>query len=376
MSNNRYNLRPRQKHSSHGNDVINATKEEEKTLTNICYDCLERIFDFLDLESLLNVAGTCKRLQIAAVSKFGYVHKGKIITFDSNPRPWLPNLVEGITMKQNQIKVCGWKFYFPFLRCFGAKLFKLRVNYENVVTGTRSDHLDRYINQYCADTLTTIRFQYKQNFRMENFPKPFKNIISVSIIGNIRRNDVPTKLNLFVHWFPNVCQLILDSIFIEDATNAVHFPHLDQLWVRIVVGNKRNLISMKNVTKILRANQQLRCFEIIAFRKEITINKLLNMTSKNPFILKLGIMGRNSNVNAVELNRFIAKHPLIQMLDLNGYCFKADDAIMFIRQLKSLIKFTFRMKEQSECDRLVEQLDDKWKKDIRHSYDITIDLSC
>lgn len=30
---------------------------EVKTITNIYYDCLERIFDFLDLQSLLNVAG-------------------------------------------------------------------------------------------------------------------------------------------------------------------------------------------------------------------------------------------------------------------------------------------------------------------------------
>ena len=33
-----------------------------KSLTNICYDCLERIFDYLDIESLLNVADTCKCL--------------------------------------------------------------------------------------------------------------------------------------------------------------------------------------------------------------------------------------------------------------------------------------------------------------------------
>lgn len=33
---------------------------DAKSITNICYDCIERIFDFLDLESLLNVANTCK----------------------------------------------------------------------------------------------------------------------------------------------------------------------------------------------------------------------------------------------------------------------------------------------------------------------------
>lgn len=45
--------------------------------TNIYYDCLERIFDYLDLESLLNLAQTCKRLQIAAAAKFSDAY-GKI----------------------------------------------------------------------------------------------------------------------------------------------------------------------------------------------------------------------------------------------------------------------------------------------------------
>lgn len=50
---------------------VKATETESKTITNIYYDCLERILEFLDLESLLNLAGTCKRRQIAATVKFG-----------------------------------------------------------------------------------------------------------------------------------------------------------------------------------------------------------------------------------------------------------------------------------------------------------------
>lgn len=53
-----------------GEPVSPTEAEEPKTLTNIYYDCLERIFDFLDLVSILNVARTCKRLQIAAAPKF------------------------------------------------------------------------------------------------------------------------------------------------------------------------------------------------------------------------------------------------------------------------------------------------------------------
>lgn len=60
-----------QRHQKQEENETSVKTTEEKTITNICYDCLERIFDFSDLKSLLNVADTCKRLQIAAITKFG-----------------------------------------------------------------------------------------------------------------------------------------------------------------------------------------------------------------------------------------------------------------------------------------------------------------
>lgn len=53
---------PAQQHQESDGNKGPIGPRETKTITNICYDCLERIFDFLDLESLVNVAGTCKRL--------------------------------------------------------------------------------------------------------------------------------------------------------------------------------------------------------------------------------------------------------------------------------------------------------------------------
>lgn len=60
-------------------EEMEATSEV-KSLTTIYYDCLERIFDFLDLKSLLNVADTCKRLRIAAVAKFGDDHENVFVS--------------------------------------------------------------------------------------------------------------------------------------------------------------------------------------------------------------------------------------------------------------------------------------------------------
>lgn len=55
-------------------DVGNAEHvqaTENASITNIYYDCLEHISKFLDVESLLNLADTCKRLRIGAAHYFG-----------------------------------------------------------------------------------------------------------------------------------------------------------------------------------------------------------------------------------------------------------------------------------------------------------------
>lgn len=60
------------KHRKHQDKEVVYTAEGRTTITDICYDCLERIFDLLDIENLMNVAGTCKWLRIQAAQKFGH----------------------------------------------------------------------------------------------------------------------------------------------------------------------------------------------------------------------------------------------------------------------------------------------------------------
>lgn len=77
-----------------------AENEEVKSITNIYYDCLEQIFDFLDLESLLNVAGTCKRLQIAAAAKLSDEYGGKPVHF----HPFFKNCIT-IDRRESGIRI-------------------------------------------------------------------------------------------------------------------------------------------------------------------------------------------------------------------------------------------------------------------------------
>lgn len=57
---------------------------EATAITDICYDCLERIFDFLDLKSLLCCAQSCKHLQMAAAAKFGHDFGKKTVFLEAS----------------------------------------------------------------------------------------------------------------------------------------------------------------------------------------------------------------------------------------------------------------------------------------------------
>lgn len=91
---------------------------ETKTITNIYYDCLERIFEYLDIESSLNVAGTCKRLQIGAAHYFSEKFSNMEIMLHEAHVPYISKYKESIDC-------CGLKHSLPFLRIFGHKISKL-----------------------------------------------------------------------------------------------------------------------------------------------------------------------------------------------------------------------------------------------------------
>lgn len=134
-----------------------ADSMETKNITNICYDSLEHIFDFLDVISLLKVADTCKRLQIAAAVKFGDKHGEINIEIDVEAYETM------VSVTPTRAHVNGLKLCLSLLRCFGAKISNLTLQYFFVCPELESN-LDQYINQYCADALISIEICDKSHF--------------------------------------------------------------------------------------------------------------------------------------------------------------------------------------------------------------------
>lgn len=139
----------------------------------------------------------------------------------------------------------------------------------------------------------------------------------------------------------------------------------------------QNHFTSENAKELLHANPQLQSLNL--FENSLTMVEIVDMIGINSNILELKISGISKSeikVNAVELNRFANEHPLVEKLDFTSE-FRADDALMFIGQLNALKEFGFQVQDRSECDRLMNRLDGKWKiKYYKASYGcIRVELS-
>lgn len=322
-------------------------KSTEKTITNIYYDCLERIFDYLDLESLLSVAGTCKRLQVAAAAKFSdeFAHKSvHLYLVDYNEQLHSSR----IELNVDHISVVGAKLCFSLLRCFGAKIRHLGVSYVHV-HDIQCDNLDDFINQYCANTLIGLSLACKRTFKMECFEKPFTSIERVEIYGG----DLRTHMVNFVKWFPNLRHLEMNMFITYDETAmAVRLPKLEHL--TITTYNRNVLFN------ILCANRQLQSVRIISFCV-LSLGEILNTIAETPLISKLGMDAHITQSNVSDLNRFVFERPSTRLPLILCH---GDDAIELMRQLNALKRFEFKLKNRLECDRYLKQLDDKWQHTV------------
>lgn len=338
----------------------NVEATQTKLITNIYYDCLDRIFEYLDIESLLHLADTCKRLQIAAAHYFGEKFSSIIISSHRNMA------VSELVMRDGLIESTGLRFSLPLLRCFGNK-----ISYLNVNSAFYNNYLKEYIVKYCGVTLRRIAFNNCQPvFPSEIYQQPFKSVETIYVYDVVLKE----QLTNVAQWFPFLKNLFAVISFDTDFV-GVCLSHLQILVIESANDVQADLTD-KCLINLLQANRQLKFFSINIGRK-VVLSTLLAMISGNTSILDLSVDTLPMDVYATiiesgtELMRFANEHPSIRFLSLVGYSFRADDAIAFIREHNSLQKFTFNVKGHSEYDRLQSQLDENWKINLNR---VAVDL--
>lgn len=230
----------------------------KKKLTSLDNDCLEKIFKYLTLKDLLNVADSNKRLKQVADTVFTLNHGKKqlnLIDFNSI-------LGSNLIISSAEIYVGDLKTSLQMLRCFGHSISRVLINRNgntndsNARYSTIRETLLIYVNVFCTKSLTDIEIIGDDKLRINQLENSFTNIERVQIW-----NCELTKETQLNHLFPNVRCMYLYGIRITDWNSIeCHFPVLDDLKVYGIWMNgiEYDIFNSKYCATILKLNPQLK----------------------------------------------------------------------------------------------------------------------
>lgn len=200
-------------------------------LTEISNDCLEKVFRYLSLGDLLNVADSNKQLRAAAELTYFYKYGKKkicvnygVILINNKREP-------DIEMKDD-IEINDWKRSYQILRCFGHLISKLEFNMILIMfcLSIKSEkfrdsfqHVINYVNEYCADSLTELDAYGLVDGILDHLQKPFQLVENLHIGGNFKKN-------LLTNLFPKVRSLVFCYTWCPDLMSIdSHFPCLESM---------------------------------------------------------------------------------------------------------------------------------------------------
>lgn len=355
-----YDHRSNHKHQ-HENDDDNlheskrqrpATPVDEPiSIFDLDDDCLANSFERLDLRSLFNVAVANEWLRSAACDVYRRRFGMKKVCMNINDHFY--SLTCGPYEGGDEIKVHGFKKCLQFVRCLGSSIGSLGIWYKGW-TNKQCQHIDEYINQYCADSLVRIEFVGKPNISVRCFEKPFVNVQKLDIFDCDLDNQLPS----FPRCFPNTRALELNNVHIDERYVETPFRNLHELRIDI---NKDGLRRFKNkeVANLLRKCPQLECLHIRVYdRQGLTFNTLFNFIDDNTTI-------RNLHVNMIacsmiekpsEVRKLIQHRPELIKLDFTGFKIPVEIVVKLIQQLNALKWFRLQLDKKSDYGILVNRL--------------------
>lgn len=333
------------------------TPEQPLKIIDLNDDCLVKIFGHLNLHSLFNVSLSNEYLRPAAriVYKRKFSQKQVLIVSAT-----IPSSIAGPHECNKCIHVNGFQMELRYLRCFGASINDLSIDYKDK-NNKRCKYIDQYINKYCAESLVQIKFLYRSINHVMQLPKPFINVQRVTVCSG----DLSDRFPLFPQWFPNIHSLVLLNVGMDDHCNEAPFHHLQHMQMDINNGknNRRNVFTKTEAAHLLQLNRQLDSLEIrMSGHQGMTMTTALNIIKDNPILssLTVAMHSYSTEVKPSEIQRLASEHPTLVKLDVKVYKFTADTAIALIRQLNSLKQFHFQIDDPFEYNKFVSQLDNQW----------------
>lgn len=272
-------------------------EEPETKIIDLNDDCLKKIFGYLNLHHLFNVAIANQYLRPAAADiykrKFGMMPV-RICNCDDYRRgtralrhfghDTSPESSVGFG-KYNEIFVSGLKTNLLYLRCFGKSIRDLKV-YGDMSDSERFIYLQLYIDEFCGDDVVVLSLDCVPHIQFNQFKKNFKKVETFH--GS--SIDFGEQWPSFTERFSNVKNLSLQHASMDETQTPVimksHLPRLKTLDLNSIRagGIYVTLLMGSSLTKNA---PQLETLTITAgFQAEtpLEVDLLMNMIATNPLL--------------------------------------------------------------------------------------------
>lgn len=395
-------------------------------LTDINFDCLERIFAYTSINDLVSVAHANKQLKSG--TDLAFVKKYRVKKFEFTIRRRHPSATYPPINNGEVIIIQDLQTVLRLLRSFGHLITKMKLYYPQVRRPAPIKVL-RYANVYCS-ALTDISFHNIFNYAFEwSLIKPFPNVKNVTF----DKCQFGVKISKFSEWFPAMTHL---NLFQNSLSTGKYlrqkFNNLKHL---VIYANCE--LNAKHLLEMIRHNPQLcylsldrfECvlpiyFEVARTRltelkhlvlriypnsyaypganfktvkileitvdhrrefwspimrnlsfdqiEEITLcmctwnQQFVEFLQRHKSITKFTLRSNDSNINEQTLINIADTLPLLKEFNIFDVTFDVGDIVRFVDSF-SLFSYGFSVRYRFEVDRLKEQLGDQWNTSVDNS---------
>lgn len=192
-------------------------------ITDMNIDCLECIFNYLDVKDLLNVTDSCKRLKQVTDLVYSLRYGRKTLELTKSSLHMSKEFNE-FRMTDRKISVKDLKNILQIIRCFGHLIRNISVD---IFHKKYCVYVCEYLNLYCCNGLVEIK--YNADIWSGDLKNPFTNVEKV----RIENCNLSQKLE---HCFPKVQRLELILVDISHDLMYIkgHFQHMEHLLIDLI----------------------------------------------------------------------------------------------------------------------------------------------
>lgn len=212
-------------------------EEAPLQLMDLNDDCLEHIFEFLNLQDLVNIAETDDVFSPAAISVYSRNRRTKKKVF-VNLSPICCGQTDCVDVETN---------FDCFFRHFGHLTSHLLVN----ALGSNGTKIEESLQKYCLNSLRHLDLAFCDATDFEQIDKPFPHVEELTVI----ESKLGEKMSQLNFWFPclNRLELVYTSLSRSDYFE-VNFPNLTHLEIY----TQELDIPSSTMRELFRLNPQLK----------------------------------------------------------------------------------------------------------------------